>query len=103
VALGQPDLEGVAFLGFACRSVAREEVLVRACLRSGAPETEAGFSDYFFPRHLLSVPEPLSHVDALHLPTCLDVPEQAPWRELVLFLPIEGFVWHLHDLRLFAV
>ena len=94
-----PEAAGIAFVGFACRSAAPREIMVRPCLRSA---TGDGFADHFFPRHILAVPEALTHVDALHLPTTSAVPETAPWRELVLFLPRESFTWHLHDLRLFA-
>lgn len=100
ITLAAKDLTGAAWIGFACHSAGRDEVMVRPCLRSG---TGDGFGDCFFPRHLLSDHEPRSHVDALYLPGARGVPETAPWRELVLFLPRETFVWHLHDLRLFLI
>lgn len=90
-------LSGHDWLGLFCRTAAPAEVLVRPCLRSG---TADGFADCFLPRHLLSGPDPQTHADALHLPTAPELPETAPWRELVLFLPPAGAVWHLHDLRL---
>lgn len=99
VRLKTPDLSGVAFLGFACRSAARAEIMVRPCLRSAEEE---GFTDHFFARHMLALPEPRTHVDALYLPVTPEVPAEAPWRELIFFLPREDFGWHLHDLRLFA-
>ena len=102
VALDAPDLSAAAYVGFACRSAAPEQHMIRACLRSGA-ETGDGFSDCFFDRHILAHPEPANHVDALHAATCRDLPETAPWRELVLFLPTRDFTWHLHDLRLFVL
>lgn len=100
VALPLPDLSGLGYVGFACRSAAQDEVMIRPCLRSS---TEDGFADSFFPRHILCTPEPRDHVDALHPATARTLPQTARWRELVLFLPRETLVWHLHDLRLFAV
>jgi len=98
VTLDAPDLTNTAWIGFACRSVAPEQATIRCCLRSG---TDEGFTDCFFDRHILSDPEPRSHVDALHIPTTRAIPETAIWRELVLFLPRKSFRWHLHDLRPF--
>lgn len=99
LALGRADLDGCAWIGFACASAARDTLMIRAALRS----TEgAGFTDAFFARHILATPEPASHVDALYLPALRTVPEAADGRELVLFLPRADFTWHLHDLRLFA-
>lgn len=100
VALLAADLTGAAWIGFVCRSAAPAEVMVRPCLRSG---TEDGFTDVFFDKHILADPEPRSHVDAIHLPICRTLPETAPWRELVLFLPRKAFRWHLHDLRPFVI
>lgn len=100
VALDAPDLSRHAWLGFTCRSAAANEVMVRPCLRSG---TDGGFTDRFFDKHILADPEPRCHVDAIHLPTARTLPEAAPWRELVLFLPRESFRWHLHDLRPFLI
>jgi hypothetical protein len=93
------DLSDCAYLGFACRSVAHGQQMIRPCLRSGIGD---GFTDSFFNKHILATPEPRDHVDALHIETCRNQPETAPWRELVLFLPTQDFRWHLHDLRLFA-
>ena len=95
--LEAPDLAACDWLGLICRSAAPGEVMVRPCLRSGQAD---GFSDCFFPRHLLSTAEPMSHSDALHIPSTPAIPERAPWRELVLFLPGGDVTWHLHDLRL---
>ncbi len=87
------------WLGLVCRSAAPAELMARPVLRSG---TGDGFVDTPLPRHILSLPEPLTHADALHLPTTPDLPATAPWRELVIFLPEAGFSWHLHDLRILA-
>jgi hypothetical protein len=100
IALDLAPLRDVTFLGFACRTAAATETLVRVCIRSGL---EDGFSDQFFSRHILSLPEPLTHTDALYVPATPGLPDAAPWRELVLFLPREQLDWHLHDLRIFAL
>lgn len=100
VALPLSDLSGLGYVGFACRAAAQGEVLIRPCLRSA---TEDGQADCFFPRHILCSREPRDHVDALHPATVRTLAQTARWRELVLFLPRENLVWHLHDLRVFAV
>lgn len=100
LALEAPDLAAVGWIGFACRSAAPSEIMIRPCLRSGG---ETGFTDTFFGKHLLAVPEPHDHIDALHPATTRSIPEAAPWRELILFLPRQDFRWHLHDLRLFLI
>ncbi len=100
VELTAPDLSEYAFLGFACRHSAPVEQMIRPCLRSGI---DGGFVDCFFDKHLLAMPEPLNHVDALHIQTRRAIPETALWRELVLFLPKQDFHWHLHDLRVFVI
>lgn len=98
--LHAPDLTRLSWIGFACRSVAEGELMIRPCLRSGS--ATGGFVDSFFARHMLADPEPRNHVDALHPETLRTVPMTAPWRELVLFLPCQRLTWHLHDLRIFA-
>lgn len=100
VALHTPDFADYGWLGFTYRGTAPQEVLIHPCLRSG---TQSGFSDCFFDKHILATPETGNHVDALHLPTRHEIPETAPWRELVLFLPRQDFQWQLHDLRLFLI
>lgn len=99
VALDPGALAGATWIGFTCRSAAPQQIVLRPCLRSGGTD---GFTDCFFPRHILSLPEVLSHADAIHLPSTPEVPPNAPWRELLLFLPCADTAWHLHDLRLFA-
>ncbi|WP_158971849.1 hypothetical protein [Chachezhania sediminis] len=101
VALDLPELgalSGARFLALMCRSAAGTEIMVRPCLRSGLQE--GGFTDLFFPRHLLAVAEPRTHTDAFWLPALLpgDAPDTAPWRELVLFLPPQSLSWHVHAL-----
>ncbi|MBK0329311.1 hypothetical protein I5535_18710 [Rhodobacteraceae bacterium F11138] len=98
--LDPPDLTALTYLGFACTGVAPAPHVIRPCLRSGEPD--GGFVDTFFDRHILTRTDPVAHVDALHLQTRRRVPQTAPWRELVLFLPTASLCWHLHDLRVFA-
>lgn len=93
------DLAGATWLTLTCRTAAPTPLVVRACLRSGL-ENPDGFVDCFFDKHILSGPDPLNHVDTLHLPTQRQAPDHAPWHELVLFLPRMSFQWHLHDLTL---
>lgn len=100
VALGLDDLTALDWVGLTCRVAAPAEIMIRPCLRSGQTD---GFTDSFFPRHILAVAEPRNHVDTLHIPTSRAIPETAPWRELVLFLPRESFSLHLQDLKIFAV
>lgn len=95
---------GAAWIGFACRSAAPEELMLRAALRTGGGADGAdGFTDHFLARHVLAGSEPRDHLDALYLPACPGWPARAPWCELVLFLPPRALVWHLHDLRVFAL
>jgi hypothetical protein len=95
------DLSGVAFLGFVARTAAARAMVTRACLRSGLPE--GGFTDTFFDRHILSQPGEGDHVDLLAPDRRPDLPQSAPWREFILFLPpVQDIRWALHDLRLFV-
>lgn len=100
VPLDLTDLKDYAWVGLTCRSVAPKELVIQPCLRSG---TQNGFVDCFFGKHILTVPKPLNYVDALHIETHSALPETALWRELILFLPKQGFRWDLHDLRLFVI
>lgn len=87
-------------IGFAARIQALEIFVARACLRSGR---EGGFVDCFFDKHLLFTPEEASHVDALQISQRDTIPEEAPWRDLILFLPTESFRLSLIDWRVFVV
>lgn len=93
------DLAGRLWIVLALRTSAAAATAIRPCLRSGL--AEGGFRDDFFPRAVLAQPRESDHLDRLapdHLP---DLPLQAPWRELVLFLPpATGLHLVLHDLRL---
>ena len=100
ISLEAANLTTFAYIGLACRCAALKELAVRACLRSG---TDDGFVDCPFDKHILALPAPLNHVDARHIQTHRALPETAPWRELVLFLPSQSFRWDLHDLRLFLI
>ena len=96
IALCAPDLFAATWLTLTCRSAARGAMMIRPCLRSGQA---SGFVDCFFDKHILADHTPRAHIDGLHLPSTRAIPDTAPWRELVLFLPRESFTWHLHDLR----
>lgn len=101
LALGQCSLSEQAFIAIICRSASPLTQMVRPCLRSGTTHKgQPSFVDCFFDKHILSGADPTTYADALHVPSRPDLPEHAPWRELVLFLPTTGFRWNLHDLRL---
>ncbi|MDJ0820332.1 MAG: hypothetical protein QNJ09_00810 [Paracoccaceae bacterium] len=93
-------MRGRGVVGFAARIRAPEILTTRACLRSGRAD---GFVDCFFDKHLLFMPEEASHVDALQISQRDTIPEEAPWRELILFLPAESFRLSLLDWRVFVV
>lgn len=94
------DLSHVGVIGFAARIAGPEVLMARACLRSGS---DSGFVDCFFDKHLLFRPEETSHLDAVSVAQRMMLPVQAPWRELILFLPTESFTLSLIDLRVFVV
>lgn len=100
IEMGRADLTGCGLVGLVCRSTAGGMDLVRPCLRSGS---DKGFTDTFFPKHLLSRPESSLHLDVIELDRHPALPRRAPWRELVLFLPTHRLKWTLHDLRLFIL
>lgn len=94
------DLRGYGALGFVLRGMAPQLQMLRGCVRSG---TRDGFSDCFFGKHVLLRPEETGHADALMLTGGPQLPLQAPWRELVLFLPTGAFELTLTDWRVFLV
>lgn len=100
VALPTTDIGTCGICGFAARLRAAQICTIRACLRSG---TEDGFTDAFFDKHLIARPDETCHLDALALALRDDVPAHAPWRELILFLPITSLRICLIDLRVFLV
>lgn len=98
--LPEPDLAGVRWLMLAVRTSAAEASVIRPCLRSGTP---GGFRDDFLPRAILAQPRESDHHDILAPDRLPDLPLEAPWRELILFLPsATGTQLVLHDLRLVA-
>ncbi|MDP5307549.1 hypothetical protein [Paracoccus spongiarum] len=99
--VGAENLADQGVFGFACRGSASEFIPVRACLRSGG--RLGGFSDCFFDKHILLHATDSSHVDAITLQTRDEVPQKAPWRELVLFFPPRRLRLSLADLRVFLV
>lgn len=100
MALPLPDLKDVSYIGFLCRAAAPEAHMLRICLRSGL--ADGGFADCFFDKHILTTDRPISHMDALYLDACPDLPLTAPWCELVLFLPCQPFQISLQHLHIFA-
>lgn len=100
IALPARDLGSYGALGFALRGAAPDMRVLRACLRSG---TGDGFVDCFFDKHILLRSEDSSHVDALAVQERSYLPNEARWRELILFLPPQTFQLSLVDLRVFLV
>lgn len=99
--LGETDLTQAGFVGFACRSAAKQRGILRACLRSD--DGAGGFSDCFFDKSMIAGPERLHHLDVLPLAQRGGIPAYATWRELIFFLPQNSFFWALEDLRLFII
>jgi hypothetical protein len=96
-----PDLSALGWIGFAARSNAQSIMATRACLRSG---TDSGFHDQFFAVDIISDSAATDHFDLMSPQHLSDLPPQAPWRELVFFLPpAKPFRWALQDLRLIAL
>lgn len=101
IELGRFDATQMPYLGLIVRSVATRPAAIRVALRSG--HAEGGFSDRFFARHLLALPGEAEHLDMISPERDPDIPDTAPWRELILFLPPrEPLELALHDLRIFA-
>ncbi len=100
LALPVSDLAGAGVAGFAARVTSPQIAPLRVCLRSGIGD---GFADCFFDKHVLAHPEESTHVDALAVHQRSNLPLQAPWRELVFFLPEQGGRFALIDLRVFVV
>lgn len=100
MALPARDLAPYGFVGFAARIEAPETQVIQPCLRSGV---EGGFVDCFFDKHILALPQPRSHLDALTAHHRDNLPAQAPWRELIFFLPTRSYRLSILDLRIFVV
>jgi hypothetical protein len=94
------DVSADSIFGFTARGAASHKAVVSACLRSGRGQS---FSDAFFDRHLMLRPEEIAHTDALQARIGLEIPAQADWRQLVLFLPCEAIRLSLIDLRIFML
>jgi len=101
LSLSQLDLTQANYLGWVCRAAAPSSWMLRACLRSGL--TEGGFVDCFFDKHLLTTARPHNHMDLLYLDSQPYLPLQAPWRELVLFLPLQSCQLSLLKLHPFVL
>jgi len=99
VTLPGGDWSAFGLIGLVCVSAAPENIILRPCLRSG---TEGRFVDCFFDKHVLSHPQASTHLDAIMFDRRTNLPMDAPWRELILFLPTHSFRWSLQDLRLFS-
>lgn len=100
LALGGGSLASYGVIGLFCRSNADRAMVVRPCLRSGLPD--GGGLDCFFPRQIVAHAGASDHLDALVVGRAEPLPLEAPWRELVLFLPTRSFAWGLQDLRVFV-
>ena len=100
LSVGGVDFFDAAILGIVCKSRSPEAVTLRACLRS---QTSSGYTDAFLPKTIVAYSEISSHLDFLHLPARKDVPENADWRELVIFFPTKATAIDLIDLRVFIV
>jgi hypothetical protein len=102
VTIPLPDLTGLTWIGLILRSSAARSCVIWPCLRSGLEG--GGFRDDFFARHILAQSRESDHHDILATPWHPDLPAQAPWREIILFLPsAEGFRLVIHDLRILAL
>ena len=100
IKLSVRDFSDVGLIGFASRGHAPEYTIVNPCIRSG---TKDGFVDCFFGKHMLLHGNSAQHVDAISIEDRDDLPDKAPWRELILFLPTQDFQLTLTDLRIFVV
>ena len=100
IELGAYDLTGRSVIGIMCKTRSEDTQTFRVCLRSGL---QGGFQDAFFSKRVISYKEESTHADVMKLAERDDVPAQAPWRELILFLPPELRQVSLGDLALFGV
>lgn len=100
IAVGGINLKKAAVFGVACKSQAVEAATYRICLRSATPN---GFVDAFLPKHVVAFSQISSHVDLLKLEEHENVPDQADWRELILFFQPNSASFDLLDLRVFIV
>lgn len=99
--LPQPDFTNAVYFGFVCRIAAPSSWIIRAALRTGL--ANEGFVDSFFHKHLLTSARPQTHMDVVYLDSLPELPLQATWRELVLFLPPQSCQLNLLQLRPFVL
>lgn len=100
IQMGECDLTGRDIAGFMCKVTSEATMTFRVCVRSGH---DGGFQDAFFGKRVISYSAPSTHADLMKLAERDDVPAQAPWRELMLFLPPDVQQISLKDLALFGV
>lgn len=101
IALPPLETDGLTWLSLTLRGHAARPIALKPCLRSGVGE---GFSDSFFDRHILLRPAESDHALLMAPAQYPDLPDTAPWRELILFLPPgEALSLALHDVRLIAL
>ena len=98
--LGAVDLTDAAAFGLIARSVAPLSMTTRICLRSGV---KANIVDVFLPRLMVSYDQPSLHHDLIEPTAMPDLPQQADWRDLILFFRPGPVNLTLLDLRLFLV
>lgn len=72
--------------------------LMRVCLRSVF--LDGSFRDIFFDKHLFPNVRPSTHLDALYLDAYPTLPDNCAFRELVIFLPVKSFKFHIHHMKL---
>jgi hypothetical protein len=98
--IGKASLAGCKIVGFVCKSDAAVATTFRACIRSGL---QTGHKDVYFNKTIVSYPATSIHLDAMELEANPEIPEAAPWRELVLFFKREPSQLSLRDLRVFII
>jgi hypothetical protein len=97
---GRADLTDCGLVGFVLRSSAPVTATCRVCLRSG---TEAGVSDAYFAKTVVSFPKTALHLDVLELDQHPQIPRKANWRELIFLFEVTSQEIHLQDLRFFVI
>jgi len=100
VALGESDLAEKYYLGFVARIQSPNACSFRVCLRSGSG---FGFEDQYFYKPVISVSDPVAHLDVIPILNTHSVPLWAPWRELLLSFECRSIEFSLLDLRIFTV
>jgi hypothetical protein len=98
--IGKASLASSKVIGFVCKTDAPVATTFRACVRSGMA---TGHKDVYFNKTIVAYPATSVHMDAMELDGNSDIPEQAPWRELLLFFKREPSALSLRDLRVAEV